>query len=65
MIKVGDKVTLFENMSKKGEVVDMYPEKSNQWMVGGAMSPLFIVKIRLDKDGTIEEHRADKVMRVD
>jgi hypothetical protein len=65
MVKVGDKVTLFENMSKTGEVVGMYPQKSNQWMVGGAMSPIFIVKIRLDKDGTIEEHRADKVMRVD
>ena len=65
MIKIGDRVTLFENMSKKGEVVDMYQDKSHQWMVGGAMAPLFIVKIKMDKDGLIEEYRADRVMRLD
>ena len=65
MIKIGDKVTLFENMSKVGEIVDMYRQKSTQWMAGGVMEPIFIVKIRLDCDGSVEEHRADKVMRVD
>jgi len=65
MIKIGDRVTLFENMSKKGEVVDMYPDKSHQWMVGATMAPLFIVKIKMDKDGLIEEYRADRVMRLD
>jgi hypothetical protein len=65
MIKVGDKVTLFENMSKKGVVVDMYHQKSRQGMTGGTMAPLFIIRIKLDRDGTIEEHRADHVMRLD
>jgi len=65
MIKVGDKVTLFENMSKKGIVIDMYPQKSRQGMTGGTMAPLFIIRIKLDRDGTIEEHRADHVMRLD
>jgi hypothetical protein len=65
VIKVGDKVCLFENMSKVGTVVDMYPEKSHQWMVGASMAPIFIVKIKLDKDESVEEYRADRLMRVD
>jgi len=65
MIKVGDKVTLFENMSKKGVVVDMYHQKSVQGMTGGTMAPLFIIRIKLDQDGTVEDHRADHVMRID
>jgi len=65
MIKIGDKVALFENMLKVGEIVGMYRQKSTQWMAGGVMEPIFIVKIKLDSDGSVEEHRADKVMRVD
>tara|TARA_Y100000310_G_C20448284_1_gene699478 strand:+ start:392 stop:589 length:198 start_codon:yes stop_codon:yes gene_type:complete len=65
MIKVGDKVALFENMSKKGVVVHMYPQKSRQGMVGGTMAPIFIIRIKLDQDGTVEDHRADHVMRID
>lgn len=65
MIKVGDRVALFENMSKKGIVVDMFRQKSNEWMTGGAMEHIFIVKIQLDSDGSIEQYRADKIMRLE
>ena len=65
MIKVGDKVCLFENMSKIGTVIDMYQEKSTQWTMGGSMAPIFIVKIKLEKNDIIEEYRADRLMRVD
>ena len=65
MIKVGDRVCLFENMSKEGTVVGMRQEKSSQWMVGASMSPIFIVQVKLDKDGAVEEHRADHLMSVD
>jgi len=65
MIKVGDRVCLFENMSKIGTVVGMYPQKSRQWMVGASMSPIFIVQIKLDADDVVEEYRADQVMRTD
>ena len=65
MIKLGDRVCLFENMSKVGTVVDMYQEKSQQWMVGASMAPIFIVKIKLDENSVIEEYRADLLMRVD
>ena len=65
MIKVGDRVALFENMSQSGTVVSMYEEKSSQWMVGGVMQPIFIVRFRLDSDGTEAEARADRLMRID
>jgi len=64
MIKVGDRVALFNNMSKVGTVVGMYPQKSQQSMAGGTMSPIFIVQIEMDQDGSIEDYRADLVMRV-
>ena len=65
MIKVGDRVAPFDNMGQTGTVVGMYQQKSNQWMVGGAMQAIFIIKVRLDHDGTEIELRADKLMRVD
>ena len=65
MIKVGDRVAPFENMGLTGTVVGMYQQKSKQWMVGGAMQAIFIVKVKLDHDGTEIELRADKLMRVE
>ena len=64
MIKVGDRVTLFENMSREGAVIGMHRQKSNQWMVGATMEHIFIVKVQFD-DGQTEDHRADKVMRLE
>lgn len=64
MIKAGDRVSLFEDMGRQGVVISMTPQKSNQWMVGATMEHIFIVKIQFD-DGTIEEFRADKVMRLE
>ena len=65
MIKVGNRVSLFHDMGKTGTVVGMYPEKSKQWTVGATMEHIFIIQIKLDKDGTVEDHRADTVMRID
>jgi len=65
MIKLGDRVAPINNMSLSGVVVDMYQQQSEQWMVGGAMEGLFIIKVRLDKDGSEPEFRADDLMRLD
>ena len=64
MIKVGDRVALFENMGRAGVVIDMERQKSKQWMVGATMEHIFIIKIQFD-DGTVEKHRADHVMRTE
>ena len=64
MLKIGDRVVPFDNMSITGTVIDMYRQKSDQWMVGGAMEALFIIKVKLDKDESEVEFRADRLMRV-
>jgi len=64
MIKAGDRVSLFEDMGRHGTVVSMTPQKSHQWMVGATMEHIFIVRIQFD-DGTVEDFRADKVMRLE
>jgi hypothetical protein len=65
MIKIGDRVATFENIGQEGVVVSMRQEKSNQWMVGGAMSGIFIATVQLDKDDSKIEIRADKLMRLE
>ncbi len=64
MLKIGDRVAPFDNMSITGTVIDMYRQKSDQWMVGGAMEALFIIKVKLDKDESEVEFRAERLMRV-
>tara|TARA_Y100000034_G_scaffold123695_1_gene170869 strand:+ start:2811 stop:3008 length:198 start_codon:yes stop_codon:yes gene_type:complete len=65
MIKVGDRVAPFHNMTQKGIVTDMFHQKSSQWMIGGAMEPLFIIRVKLDENGEVVEFRADDLMRLD
>ncbi len=64
MLKIGDRVAPFDNMSITGTVIDMYRQKSDQWMVGGAMEALFIIKVTLDKDESEVAFRADRLLRV-
>jgi len=66
MIKVGDRVTLFNNMSREGIVVDMKRQKSDQWIVGATMEHIFILSIHFQPPhGPVENHRADHVMRLE
>ena len=65
MIKIGDRVAPVDYMSRTGVVIDMKSQQSEQWMGGGAMEALFIVKVRMDHDGTDVEFRADDLMRLD
>lgn len=65
MIKIGDRVAPISNMSLSGIVIDMHQQQSDQWMVGGAMQAIFIIKVKLDSDGSEPEFRADDLMRLD
>lgn len=65
MIRVGDKVALFFDMSKKGTVTKLHLQESNQWMIGGTMSAIFLATVKLDDDGSEIEFRADQLMRLD
>jgi hypothetical protein len=65
MIKVGDRVTLFRNMSKEGIVVEIKERDSKTWMVGGVSSKILMAVIKLDEDQTLEEHFTQDLMRLD
>jgi len=65
MIKIGDKVAPFNNMGLTGVVVGLEQQKSKEWIVGGAISPLWLVKVQLDKDNSEVTYRGDELMRID
>ena len=65
MFKVGDRVAPFDNMTMKGTVVDMRKQGSDQWMVGGAMQHIFIIKVALDGNKGEMEFRADRLRRIE
>jgi isochorismate hydrolase len=65
MFKIGERVAPFDNMLMKGTIIDMRKQGSDQWMVGGAMTHIFIIKVILDDDKREMEFRADRLRRLD
>ena len=65
MVKVGDRVTTFRDMSKEGVVVELKQNPVKTWMIGGAMSPELIAVIKLDKNEELVEYRCSDLMRLD
>jgi hypothetical protein len=65
MVKVGDRVTLFRDMSKEGTVVEIRQRDSKAWMAGGVADKITTAVIKLDKDQTLEEHFTQDLMRLD
>ena len=64
MIKIGNRVSLFENMGAKGTVVGMRPRKTKTWHAGGASANTWDLVIQWD-DGTKSVERIGAVMRID
>ena len=64
MIKVGNRVSLFNNMGKEGTVVGMTPRKTTTWHTGGASANTWNLIIKWD-DGTQSIERIGEVMRID
>ncbi len=65
MYRIGDKVHPYVNMGETGVVVGVYEQKSEQWMVGGAMQSLLIIQVKLDRDDSVVEYRVDDLRKVD
>lgn len=65
MYRIGDKVHPYTNMGETGTVVGVFEQKSEQWMVGGALQSLLIIQVKLDRDETIVEYRVDDLRKVD
>ena len=65
MVKVGDRVTHFRNMSLVGTVIHLVAKKSSDWMVGGQMGESWHAVVRLDKGDKDVEFPASDLMRLE
>lgn len=65
MYRIGDRVYPYTNMGETGTVVGVYEQKSDQWMIGGAMTSLLMIQVKLDKDDSLVEYRVDNLRKVD
>ena len=65
MVKIGDRVTLFRDLTKEGVVVELKQRDVKTWMVGGAMTQEFMATIKLDKGEELVEYRAADLMRLE
>ena len=67
MIKIGNRVSLFNNMGKEGVVVGFKKTKNtrrNQWSTIPQANWSNNVVVQWD-DGTVTEHLPEEVMRID
>ena len=67
MIKMGNRVSLFQNMGKEGIVVGFKKTKNtrrNQWSTIPQSNWSNNIVIQWD-DGTVTEHLPEEVMRID
>jgi len=65
MIKIGDRVTLWNNLTREGVVVQLREEVSKTWMVGGIAGTRLHVKVQFDGEEIIQEFPASKLMRLE
>jgi phenylpyruvate tautomerase PptA (4-oxalocrotonate tautomerase family) len=63
MIKIGDRVTLFTNMSLEGTVVNLEESQVETWFVGGTASKTFYAHVKLDT-GRVERYHVGDLMRL-
>ena len=64
MIKVGDRVTLWGNITREGVVVQIREEVSKTWMVGGVASTSRHAKVQFDGDETVYDFPVSALMRL-
>lgn len=64
MIKVGNRVSLFHNMGKEGNCINLKPVKINTSFTNGTASNSWLIVIQWD-DGTVTEEKIGDVMRID
>ena len=64
MVKVGDRVSLFQDIGKQGVVQRLISVKMKKWFVGGSAGNTWRVAI-LWEDGTQGEYPVTEVMRVE
>ncbi len=64
MIKIGNRVSLFHNIGKEGNVIGLKPVKINTSFTNGTATNSWKVLIKWD-DGTETLEKVSDVMRID
>jgi len=64
MIKVGNRVSLFHNIGKEGNVIGLQPIRVNTSFTGGSATNSWRIHIKWD-DGTESFENVADVMRID
>ncbi len=64
MIKVGDKVTLFSDITRNGIVVEVFYQKNETWFIGGTASKKTFAKVEFSKED-IRSYPMDQLMRLE
>jgi len=64
MIKVGNRVSLFHNIGKEGNVVGLEPIKVTTSFTNGTAANSWTIVVQWD-DGTHTKERINDVMRID
>lgn len=64
MIKVGDRVTLFEDIRFNGVVVEIFQKKNSTWFIGGTAGKRTFAKVEFT-EGDIREFPVGQLMRLD
>ena len=65
MIKIGDRVTLWNNLTREGVVVHLREEVSKTWFVGGVASTSLYARVQFDGEETPAEFPVSKLMRLE
>jgi hypothetical protein len=65
MIKPGDKVAPFLNVTQSGVVLEVVHVKSSTWMAGGTMGQTPMAIVKLDKDGSHMKFKTEDLMILD
>ena len=64
MVKIGNRVSLFHNIGKEGQVIGLRPIKVNTSFTGGTATNSWKIIVRWD-DGTKSEEKISDIMRID
>ena len=67
MIKIGDRVTLFHNITREGVVVALKEVATKTWFVGGVASTKLLATVKFDGDEptNTEIFPVSKLMRLE
>lgn len=64
MIKVGDRVYVWNKMSMTGEVIELRAIPTKTWFVGGSAGTSTVAKVNFD-NGEIKEILVSELMRLE